>query len=102
MEQLDRMRLDTCTCPVCTYNAKKDSVNSRKALQEHIRRSAAVDPLHRIWKDVYYAQYFQWGGCVKRPAPCASDVVQVITRVYGDDWGSKFEQAFGSGNAVAA
>jgi hypothetical protein len=96
MEQHDRMRLDNHNCPVCSYATKKDSVNQRKALQEHIRRAAAVDPLHRIWKDVYYALYFSWGGSAKPPAPCARDIVDVIKRVYGDHWGSKCELAFNS------
>jgi hypothetical protein len=95
-EQQDRMHLNNHNCPVCSYAAKKGSVNRRKALQEHIRRAAAVDPLHRIWKDVYYARYFHWGGCAKPTAPCASDIIDVIKRVYGDDWGRKCEQAFSS------
>jgi hypothetical protein len=94
MEQLDRMNINNHKCPVCSYQAKRNSVNARKALQEHIRRAAAADPLHKIWRDVYYTRYFNWGGCVESPAPCASDIVKVIKRVYGDDWGYKCEQAF--------
>jgi hypothetical protein len=100
MDQHDKHRVDMLTCPVCDYRASKSSVNARKALQEHIRRTAANDPLHRIWKEVYYAQYFPWGGsCAKaqQHAPCASDIVRVIKRVYGDQWGAKCELAFGSG-----
>jgi hypothetical protein len=104
MEQHDRLSVKTFMCPVCDYGASKNSVNARKALQEHIRRSAAIDPLHRIWKEVYYVQYFSWGGCAKQPqhrSPCASDIVTVIKRVYGDEWGAKCERAFGSGAGVA-
>jgi hypothetical protein len=99
MEQHDRSRVDMFKCPVCDYGASKSSVNSRKALQEHIRRSAAIDPLHQIWKDVYYTRYFHWGGSAKEQeqrSPCASDIVKVIKRVYGDEWGSKCERAFDS------
>jgi hypothetical protein len=102
MEQHDRMRVSTHNCPVCSYAARDDSVNKRKALQEHIRRAAAVDPLHRIWKDVYYAQHFRWGGCAKLPAPCASDIVAVIKRVYGESWGSKCELALAVGTGMTA
>jgi hypothetical protein len=100
MEQHDRMRVSSYSCPVCTYEANKDSVNRRKALQEHIRRAAVVDPLHRIWKDVYYAQHFHWGGCADRQPPCASEIVAVIKRVYGEEWGIKCEHAFRSGPSV--
>jgi hypothetical protein len=100
MEQHDRSRIQNYHCPVCSYGANQDSVNRRKALQEHIRRAAAIDPLHRIWKDVYYAQHFHWGGCAKQTTPGASEIVAVIKRVYGDDWGSKCEQAFSSGSGV--
>jgi hypothetical protein len=103
MEEHDRMRVDTFKCPVCDYGASKSSVNARKALQEHIRRSAVMDPLHRIWKEVYYTQFFRWGSCAKEQQhriPCASDIVTVIKRVYGDEWGSKCERAFGSGGCV--
>jgi hypothetical protein len=100
IEQHDRVRVKNYNCPVCSYCASEYSVNKRKALQEHIRRAAAADPLHRIWKEVYYAQHFQWGGCAKQPAPCASEIVAVIKRVYGDDWGTKCEQAFSSGSGV--
>jgi hypothetical protein len=52
------MRVSSYSCPVCSHEANKDIVNRRKALQEHIRRAAVVDPLHRIWKDVYNIQHF--------------------------------------------
>ena len=103
MEQHDRSRVHMATCPVCDYRASTSSVNARKALQEHIRRTAATDPLHRIWKEVYYAQHFPWGGgCAKarQHVPRASDIVQVIKRVYGDQWGRKCELAFSSGAGV--
>lgn len=103
MEQHDRARVHMSKCPVCDYKASKSSVNARKALQEHIRRSAATDPLHRIWKEVYYTRYFPWGGgCAKaqQHAPGASDIVEVIKRVYGDQWSAKCELAFGCGAGV--
>ena len=105
MDQHDKHRVNMFTCPVCDYRASKSSVNARKALQEHIRRSAATDPLHRIWKEVFYAQCFPWGRRGARAQqqqhkPCASDIVEVIKRVYGDNWGAICEIAFGSGAGV--
>jgi hypothetical protein len=103
MDQHDKHRLKTFTCPVCDYRASKSSVNARKALQEHIRRTAATDPLHRIWKEVFYSQCFPWGGGGARAqqhAPCASDIVEVIKRVYGNKWGHKCEIAFSSSAGV--
>eukprot|EP00953_Heterococcus_sp_UTEX-ZZ885_P002928 2109-Heterococcus_DN1.PRE.2 len=105
MEQHDRLRVDTFKCPVCDYGASKSSVNARKALQEHIRRSAVIDPLHRIWKEAYYTQFFPWGSCAREQqqqhrSPSASDIITVIKRVYGDEWGIKCERAFGSGAGV--
>ena len=100
MDQRDKHRVSMFRCPVCDYRASKSSVNARKALQEHIRRTASIDPLHRIWKEVFYAQCFPWGGGCARAqqhTPCASDIVEVIKRVYGDNWGAKCELAFSSG-----
>jgi DNA repair exonuclease SbcCD ATPase subunit len=98
MQQLDKMRVNQHKCPVCSYGVKKNSVNARKALQEHIRRAAVVDPLHGIWKDAHYSQHFCWGGCVKPSVPVASDIINAIKRVYGEDWGRKCEQAFNVDN----
>jgi hypothetical protein len=93
MEQQDRECIAHHQCPVCHYGAKTSCMNARKALQEHIRRSS--DPLHRMWREVFYRKYYPHGGnMITNREPCADDIITAIKRVYGDQWGSKCEEGF--------
>jgi hypothetical protein len=75
-------------CPVCA-RASTGQVDRRRALQEHIKRSARHCIPHRLWRDEWYSKHFIRGGDRQKQNVNADSIKDMICKAYGKDWSNR-------------
>src|SRR6476646_11984890 len=84
----DKVTISAFICPVCG-KASTGQVDKRRALQEHIRRSAAICIVHRVWREEWYSKHFMKGGDRQKQNVNAESIKAMIRKAYGEEWGSR-------------
>jgi hypothetical protein len=84
----DKAAIDAHMCPVCG-KATRGQVDKRRALQEHIRRSALTCLEHKAWKDEWYSAFFIKGGNRRQQTISVESIKESIRKAYGEEWSNR-------------
>jgi hypothetical protein len=84
----DKAAITTHSCPVCGKTST-GQVDQRRALQEHIKRSAATCIAHRAWREEWYSKHFIKGGDRQKQNVNAERIKDMIRKAYGEEWSNR-------------